>query len=327
MNATRFARRTDIPPALLQPARLPMLLRAACIDWVVIIACWTAMYLGPHALWPLWMLLVAGRLHALGVVLHDACHMKRASPTASSRLLELLAGYPITSTLAAMRYHHLRHHRHSGMALDPYFKPGASHRFWPAMLGRLRGPVMVLAWFVRGFFGCAALAWPGLRNAYGRIFFGERSDLDLTRHAEIARCLRAEPSQALFFVALVPVALLLPQAFLVGCLLPLMLAGLFNANRVVAEHLHVRTTDRDPSTIVATTRTHDWGLAGRLFLFPRNIGFHVAHHLHPTVAMEHLPALDAWYRANEPGYRAPASIESILMQRPAAGTTEDGAAS
>jgi fatty acid desaturase len=195
------------------------------------------------------------------------------------------------------------------------------------MLGRLRGPVMVLAWFVRGFFGCAALAWPGLRNAYGRIFFGERSDLDLTRHAEIARCLRAEPSQALFFVALVPVALLLPQAFLVGCLLPLMLAGLFNANRVVAEHLHVRTTDRDPSTIVATTRTHDWGLAGRLFLFPRNIGFHVAHHLHPTVAMEHLPALDAWYRANEPGYRAPASIESILMQRPAAGTTEDGAAS
>ncbi len=297
-----FTRRTDMPSALLQPARMQGLLLAAGGDWAVILACWAAMYVGPTALWPLWMLLVAGRLHALGVVLHDACHMKRGPPTLASRLLELLAGYPITSTLPAMRYHHLRHHRHSGMALDPYFKQGASHHFRPALLARLRGPVMVLAWFVRGFFGCAALAWPRLRNAYGRIFFGERSDVDLTRHAEIDRCLRAEPWQAMFFLGVLPVALLLPQAFLYGYLLPLMLAGLFNANRVVAEHLHVRTTDRAAATLVATTRTHDWGLAGRLFLFPRNIGFHLAHHLHPTVAMQNLPALDAWYRANERAY-------------------------
>ena len=98
-------------------------------------------------------------------------------------------------------------------------------------------------------------------------------------------------------------------------LLPLMLAGLFNANRVVAEHLHVRTTDRDPATIVATTRTHDWGLAGRLFLYPRNIGFHVAHHLHPTEAMHNLPALDAWYRANEPGYLGPAPLPAMAPTR------------
>lgn len=318
MNAppmSRFVRRADVPPALLRPARVGELLRAACVDWAAIGACWIAMAAGPAVLWPLWMLLVAGRLHALGVVLHDACHLRRAAPTAASRLLELLAGYPITSTLPAMRYHHLRHHRHSGMLLDPYFKPGASHRLLPSVLGRLRGPLMVLAWLLRGFFGCAALAWPRLRNAYGRVFFGDRSDVDLTRHAEIERCLRAEPAQALFFLALVPVVMLWPQAFLYGYLLPLMLAGLFNANRVVAEHLHVRTTDRDPATIVATTRTHDWGLAGRLFLYPRSIGFHVAHHLHPTVAMHNLPALDAWYRANEPGYLAPAPMQARLPTR------------
>lgn len=297
-----LVRRKDIPPALLQGARLGGLLRAAGADWLAILACWSAMALGPPLLWPLWMLLVAGRLHALGVVLHDACHLRRSAPSPGSRLLELLAGYPVTSTLPAMRYHHLRHHRHSGMPLDPYFKPGASSRPGPALIGRLRGPAMVAAWVVRPFFGCAALAWPRLRNAYGRVFFGDRSDADLTRHPEIVRCLRAEPAQAAFTLALVPVALLLPQAFLYGYLLPLLLAGLFNSNRVVAEHVHVRTADRAPSTIAATTRTHDWGIAGRLFLYPRNIGFHLAHHLHPTVAMEHLPALDAWYRANEPGY-------------------------
>ena len=79
---------------------------------------------------------------------------------------------------------------------------------------------------------------------------------------------------------------------------------------MLAEHLHVRVTDRRPATIVATTHTHDWGWAGKLFLYPRTIGFHTAHHLHPTVAMDCLPALHAWYRRNEPGYAAPARVDA-----------------
>jgi fatty acid desaturase len=295
-------RRGDVPPALLAPPKWNRLLRAALGDWFVIAACWLAMAQGTALLLPLWVIVVAGRLHALGVVLHDACHMRQQAPTAASRVLEWLAGYPIATTLPAMRYHHLRHHRHSGMHLDPYFKAGASSRLGPALAGRLRGLIMPVAWIVRAYVGCVALAVPRLRNFYGRVFLGERSDADLRNHREILRCLRAEPMQALFFLALLPLAVAAPGAVAVGYAVPLLLAGLCNANRVIAEHVHVPVADRSPAMIVATTHTHDWGWMGRLLLYPRNIGFHVAHHLHPTAAMDCLPALHAWYREHEPGY-------------------------
>jgi fatty acid desaturase len=79
-------------------------------------------------------------------------------------------------------------------------------------------------------------------------------------------------------------------------LVPLVLAGALNVNRVIVEHIHVPCADRRPATVVATTVTHDWGALGKLVLFPRNIGFHVVHHLHPQAALECLPALDRWYR-------------------------------
>jgi fatty acid desaturase len=32
-----------------------------------------------------------------------------------------------------------------------------------------------------------------------------------------------------------------------------------------------------------------------MLLFPRNIGYHVVHHLYPQAALETLPQLHAWY--------------------------------
>jgi fatty acid desaturase len=55
--------------------------------------------------------------------------------------------------------------------------------------------------------------------------------------------------------------------------------------------------------MVATTRTHDGGWLSRALLYPRNIGFHAVHHLHPVVSMDCLPVLHAWYCENEPGYQ------------------------
>lgn len=293
-----------MPAELLQPPTLPGLLRAALADWLVIAACWGAMALGPRLLWPLWGLFIAGRLHALGVVLHDACHMRRLLPTWQARALDLLAGYPITTTLAAMRYHHLRHHRHPCTPRDPYFKPGASDRLVPAVLGRLRGLILPAAWVVRAYVGCAARVWPGGRRVYAQVFLGDRLATDWRHSLELDRCLRAEAGQALFFAALVPLALAQPQAVLWGYAGPLCLAGLFNAHRVIAEHLHRPLSDHRPATIGASTFTHAGGWINRLWLYPRNIGYHTVHHLHPGVAMGCLPGLDAWYRGNEAGYES-----------------------
>jgi fatty acid desaturase len=254
------------------------------------------MSLGPMWLFPLGWLLVAGRLHALGVVLHDACHMRTSRGSAAAAMLELLAGYPIATTVRAMRYHHLRHHRFSGMPLDPYLKPGISSN--PARRNgrRLLGLLLVPVWILRCFYGTVALAVPALRNSYGRWFLQDRGHRDLTDDPEVLSCLAAEPRQALWFVLIAAVAAVYPGAVLTYYVIPLLLAGALNVNRVIVEHEHVRCLDRKPDTVLATTCTHSaaWG---RIFLFPRNIGFHQAHHLYPAVALECLPALDRHLRS------------------------------
>lgn len=283
------------PASPLVRAGLPRLLRYAATDWLVIVVTWAVLWRGPAWLYPLGLLVIAGRLHALGVVLHDACHMGRRAHTAGLWLLQLLAAYPIATTMEAMRYHHLRHHRASGMAEDPYFKEGVSTDATLRMLYRLRGLLLVPVWIARGYVGTVALVVPALRPAYARFLLQDRSGTDVAGSAEVQACLHEEPKQALFFTVVFVAAWQFPAIVGWGYLVPLVVAGAFNVNRVIIEHVHVRCADRRPATVIATTVTHDWGALGKLFLFPRNIGFHVVHHLYPQAALECLPALQRWH--------------------------------
>lgn len=210
-------------------------------------------------------------------------------------LLQLLAGYPIATTLRAMRYHHLRHHRHSGSAKDPYLRIGISDSLRRRNLRRLTGLLLVPLWIARGFFGTMALVLPRLRNTYGVVFLQDRSRCDLTQNREIRSCLRAEPAQAGFFVLVGALAWNYPAPVLIMYFLPLALAGAVNVNRVIVEHVHVLCADRRPETVAAITVTHSRSLLARILLFPRNIGYHVVHHLYPQAALETLPELHAWY--------------------------------
>ena len=288
--------RPEAPVALLVRAEVPRLLRYAAGDWLTIVATWLVLWAGPAWLYPLGALIIAGRLHALGVVLHDACHMSRRTDTTWLWLLQLVAGYPLGTTMEAMRYHHLRHHRSSGMAEDPYFKEGASTDATLRLLLRLRGLLLVPVWIVRGYFGSAALVFPVWRPAYARFFLQDRSGADVAASAEVIACLREEPKQAAYFTVVFVALWHFPTAVGLYYLVPLVVAGALNVNRVIVEHLHVRCTDRRPATVVATTVTHDRGPLGKLFLFPHNIGFHVVHHLYPYAALQSLPALHLWHR-------------------------------
>ncbi|NWF72822.1 MAG: fatty acid desaturase [Nitrospirae bacterium] len=278
----------------MKPAQVGNLLWYAASDWIVIVSVTTAMYFGPWWLYPFGVLLVAGRLHALGVVLHDACHMKDQRKTPALRLLECVAAYPIATTLKAMRYHHLRHHRDSGMPTDPYFKAGVSSDRAKRFLMTMRGAFLVPAWILRSIVGCVALLRPKLRTSYGRLFLQDRSGADLTSSREVLACLKEEPFQLCFFLVVGCIGLYYPTELALFYGLPLVVAGMLNVNRVIVEHDHVRCWDRLPGTVIATTRTHDWRAWGKLFLFPRNIGFHLVHHLYPRAPLASLPELHAW---------------------------------
>lgn len=290
--------RAVVPRELLGRAHVPELLRMAAMEWAWLALCEVGLLLVP-ALAPLFVLLIAGRLHAFGVILHDAAHMSVRHKGRGIRLLECLTGFPICTTWDAMRYHHLRHHHYEGTKRDAYDKPPEGP-WWLTVVLWLFLLFIIPFWAVRGPVGLVAWAVPPLRTFYGRLFLLDRSGEDLTHSQEVIACARAELGQVLFHLGVLALAWRWPHAIGVGYLLPLMGASGLSAYRLLVEHTPAREQGRTLQGILISTRDHGLGWLGRIFLAPRNVGLHIVHHLHPQVASQHLPRLRAWYLQNFP---------------------------
>jgi fatty acid desaturase len=289
----------DVPKGLLITARVSRLIRYALGDWSMIVAIWLVAPRAPMILYPFWVLLLAGRIHALGVVLHDAVHLP-GRKTAAMRALEILAGYPIGSTVEAMRYHHLRHHRDNGFPGDPYFKPwiGDSRaRFW---LVSLRYFLLLPLWVLRGAYGSIAAYMPVLRNSYGRLFPQDRHGDDLTHSREALLCAYEDRWQLRFHACALSIASANWRWFVAFYVVPAILGGYLAGYRLLVEHTQELNHDRRFLETIRSTRDHHLGFAGWLLLAPHNVGYHRVHHLHPQAALENLPELRNWYAAHYP---------------------------
>ena len=274
--------------------RAPTLLFWAVVDWSIIAAGWWLLSAVDNVLVSIAAaLMIAGRLHALGVILHDACHRPSARKTPPWWLVEALAGWPIASTTDAMRYHHLRHHRYSGTAQDPYKRPLSGSDPLTLALLCLRGLLLPPWWTLRAVFAPIALAIPAARNVYGRAFLQDRSCEDLRNQAELLRCARADLAQLAAQATVVALALGLGLPIVSHYLIPLLIAGVLNAHRLLREHTADELDKPTLPAVIATTRDSNAGWSGNWLLYPHNIGLHVAHHLQPGVAFVHLPDVEA----------------------------------
>jgi fatty acid desaturase len=292
--------RASAPRDLLRTPTLGGLLRLALIEWAGIAIAWYAMWVLPAFCYPLLALFVGGRLHALGVILHDFTHMPLRARSVTGTLVEILSGYPIATTMLAMRYHHLRHHRDSGMPSDPYFK----RRLGPVMytLIWLRHILLIPFWTLRPVVGLLSLAFPKLRNVYAKAWLQDRSGLDVTHSADVIACAKAELGQFVFQAIVIAALVVFPSEVWFFYLLPAVAAGLLAGYRVLREHDYAPTIDRKITTIMRTTNDHGRSILGHLFTAPRHIGYHVVHHIHPQVRLQDLPALRRWYRQEYPQY-------------------------
>ena len=267
-----------------------ILLAWAGFDWCAIAAAWAVMALLDHpVVLAFGIVVVASRLHALGVILHDACHRHRRDDSRLWWLVEAVAGWPITSTTEAMRYHHLRHHAASGTAKDPYHGTVHAARPWLRWALTLRGVVLPFWWTLRAIVGPLALAIPRLRTAYGRAFLQDRSGTDLSRHAAVIACARADLGQLAAQLAVLVPAFAAGLPVVTFYLMPLMLAGVLNARRVVYEHAWLPSERHTRLQTWESTVDHDLGLLGNALFYPHNIGLHRIHHLYPMVSFVHLP--------------------------------------
>jgi fatty acid desaturase len=260
------------------PSRL---LRDAAVEWSLIAALELARVAMPSSLaswlYPLWALLVAGRIHALASLAHDAAHMaKKRGPVAF--LVEVFCAWPIATSILALRAHHLRHHRHTNTVDDPYFHPNIARplRFVAVTL-------LVPWWIVRIPVGALACAVRRLRSTYAKLWLF-RAKHRAGEAEEIALCAQADARLLIGLVVVVALTIASP-VMIFAWWVPLCVTMVLNALRFVREH-----TD-DEGSVHQTTRNLRDSWLNEIALAPRGLAFHVEHHLYPSVAHHALRAI------------------------------------
>lgn len=291
-------KRADVPLQLLRPPSLKLLYRDLFFDYFVIALSILAMHLTHYWLYPVWLLLIAGRLHALGVILHDLSHMNLKQKTFSFEILEFLCGYPIASTANAMAYHHLRHHKHTLMDDDPYFvinkKCSLPKKVWFSFT---KGIFFIPFWIVRSLYGTVASVIPSMRISYAKIFLQDKAIFINKFDDELVACARREIPLAFFHITLAALAFKY-DAIIYSYYFALPIAGILCIYRLLMEHEYEVNPDRNIYTLIESTFDHHFSLIDRVLIGPHGIGHHCMHHIHPNVGVHYLSKLRKWYLEN-----------------------------
>ena len=251
------------------------------------------------------VVVIAARQHALMVLVHEAIH-KRISRTGwvNDALARAAAAFPVFISLSKWRFIHLYHHQYTHTRDDPdraiYARyPLGSGPFWQLLVRDVCGlnVISTLKYFID---------LPFVTRGFNRKFLGEER---AGRYRQIA-------DMGLFSVFW---AVVLSGGFVLwgwefGRYLALYwlvpyctVTQVFFRIRGAIEHGNVP----DPENAYQQTRTYFMPAVLRFFFAPKQVNYHLEHHLYPSVPFYNLPRLHAVlsravYPA-EPGYCEPFS--------------------
>lgn len=273
--------------SVLQPHRT---LTAIVFDWALIAAAIAFSKYMQHPLaYIAAVMVIAGRMHAFGCLLHEAAHYRIIRDRkAGDWLGDLLLAWPILATVDGYRMNHLAHHQHTNTEDDPD---------WSSKLGMAQ-------------FTFPQKVWRGVVQLLGYLFVVNsiRDIIHVSKRiGEHDRSTRTYKMLRIGFYAVAGVVFTefgLWQDFTAYWVVPfLTFFCLFLYVRSVAEHFG----SMDYSDELGSSRTVYPYLWEKLFFAPHNINFHLEHHLYPGVPYYNLPELHAVLMKN-PAYAARAHI-------------------
>lgn len=300
-----------------------------CEIWLVVgLAVWLGAWAIPHAVAGLsagWATLVSGtgyvlavavvasRQHALMVLGHEAIHKRlSADPWLNDGLGRYVATFPVFISLSKWAFIHLRHHRHTHTADDPdraiYARyPLAAKKFRRLLLRDVCGlnVISTLKYFADV---------PFVTGRFNRRFLGEEG---AARYAQTTDMRRFASCWAVVLAVGFGVAgWTFGGLFVLYWLVPYCtLMQVFFRIRGAIEHGNVP----DPDNTYQRTRTYCMSVALRFFFAPKQVGYHLEHHLYPSIPFYRLPRIhDVLKRAvypRESGYVEPFRISLQKLVR------------
>lgn len=257
--------------SVLQPWRTWL---ALAVDWAVVAAAVAVSeYFGNVWVYLLAVAVIAGRMHAFGVLVHEAAHYRfMKDRQVSDRVMDVFAAWPVLATVDGYRQNHLAHHQHTNTEKDPDWmvKLGTTAFTFPQ---KVRQAILRLAGYV-----VAINSVRDILHVLPRISKNGRA----SKSYKLARLAFYLACTVLF------TALGIWKGVLMYWIVPfLTLFFMFLYIRSVAEHFG----DMDYEEELGSTRTvmpHFWE---RWFFAPHNINCHLEHHLYPGVPFYNLPKL------------------------------------
>ncbi len=264
---------------------------AIAIDWAVIIAAivlceWTQSWL----VWLIAVPVIAGRMHALSILIHDFAHYRFIrNKVLSDWIGDIFLAWPVGATIDGYRTSHLAHHRYLNTDKDPDWTVKLGTRLF-TFPQEMRFAIFN---FIGYFVGVSSLR--DLRIAYVRLQADDKS-------TTIYKVLRFG-TYALIGVILILTGTI-PQYLLYWAVPYFTLFFLFLYIRSVADHFGDTLDYSHELTSTRTVIPYFWEY---WFFCPHNINFHIEHHLYPSVPFYNLPALNRDLMAN-PQYAASAHV-------------------
>jgi fatty acid desaturase len=262
-------------------------LRAVIFTWGVIAASFVLLARLPHpAVFVTVVVVLGGRQLALAVMMHEAAHGTLfRTRFFNDAIVDALCARPVWTDVARYRKHHLAHHAHTGTERDPDLGLATPFPVTRASLVRK---------LLRDVVGIS-----GIKRVIGLIAM----DLELVTY-DVGAGPKRLPWRSLRHHLRAGARNLLPPAIANGVLFGILAVlgyawifsawavaflttyGLFLRVRSIAEHAGLG----GPNPFTNTRTTHA-SLLARLTVSPLNVGYHLEHHLLPTVPYYRLPAM------------------------------------
>lgn len=229
--------------------------------------------------------IIASRQHALMVLTHEGVHKRLARTLwVNDGLARFAASFPVLISLAKWRFIHLYHHQHTHTSDDPdraiYARyPLASRKF--------------LRLLMRDFCGLNALSTlkyfidiPLVTGKFNQRFLGEERNVQYQHVADMrqfALFWSIVLGGGIFIGGMQFVALLVCYWFVPYCTF----TQVFFRIRGAIEHGNVP----DPQNPYRQTRTYLINPILAFFFAPKQVNYHLEHHLYPSVPFYNLPRL------------------------------------
>lgn len=252
-------------------------------QWIIAIAAASvAIWSGHWAVYLLAMMIIATRQHALGILVHDACHYRLfPNKIANDMITDILVGFHLGMSTSLYRKWHYPHHRYVNTDKDPEVmgeKGSPDIWKWP------NTKMHMLKMFLKdalGFNIPHTTAILGLWSPWSRLHLPSKD----------AGGIPVREKVALIIFAVTGIGALVYFGLVVDYLLLWILPSLTFFNiifkfRSFAEHKVVKDEHELNNT---RTVTSNW--LERFFISPCNVNYHLEHHLFPSVPFYNLPKL------------------------------------